>query len=507
MGDKQEPLLHDDTDESVGELAPLNPRAECLSEKRYTTIPASVFNLANTILGSGTLAMALGCKQAGIFLFLVLLIVLGTLSDLSIKLIFESVKLLKTAGPESSGHPMSAKTEEETSEDEEMSYSVLGQEFFGKVGALVAEWSVTLQQLGACIGYVVLFGDIFSPILSFIPGSAGDWLTANVWVVQVFIVVVIIFPLCLLRTMDALKYTSFLGIVGPVATALALAVYGISVSMSPEIRCDKAITNCGVNGSQHQHPPICSSDQELPANSTDWGPVRILPTDSSALLSVSFICFAFLCQQNSFPIYEELKDASVEKMNAVSRMAIGIAAFTYSVSGVFGYLAFLDATQDDVMRNFKLAGGSVDYVFTVIRSTFGVSLICSYPVVVWEARRNFTKLICGRCVRQSETGQLSFLMNLILNACIVGSTLLVGIVMSLTFPAALKVLLGFVGSTCSPLMVFVLPSAFYIKARRVFKVTDRKWLHVAAWVVFVVGTLSIPLGLVVWAIGVYCELA
>ena len=105
---------------------------------------------------------------------------------------------------------------------------------------------------------------------------------------------------------------------------------------------------------QHHHPPICSSQQEIPgtkvrtsprlsirvlaishqpshscspANSTDWGAVRILPTDSSgqsqpplprtkplvnttnnqrlsALLSVSFICFAFLCQQNSFPIYQ-----------------------------------------------------------------------------------------------------------------------------------------------------------------------------------------------------------
>ena len=32
--------------------------------------------------------------------------------------------------------------------------------------------------------------------------------------------------------------------------------------------------------------------------------------------------------------------------------AIGIAAFTYSVSGVFGYLAFLDATQvtSDIAR-------------------------------------------------------------------------------------------------------------------------------------------------------------
>ena len=45
------------------------------------------------------------------------------------------------------------------------------------------------------------------------------------------------------------------------------------------------------------------------------------------------------------------------------------------------------------------------------------------------------------------------------------------------------------------------------QARRMFNVTDRKWLHVAAWVVFVVGVISIPLGLVVWAIGVYCELA
>lgn len=483
------------------------------NDKKYTTIPASVFNLANTILGSGTLAMALGCKQAGIVLFLFLLVFLGTLSDLSIKLIFESVHLLETAkkDPKAAELLRPHETAEEHTQKEEMSYSVLGQQLFGKAGSLVAEWSVTLQQLGACIGYVVLFGDIFSPVLSALPGSAGDWVTHHVWIVQVLIVCVIIFPLCLLRTMDALKYTSFLGIIGPVATALALAVYGIATTMSPDMRCDSDTTNCGAEASNSSHhtPKICAAQQELQrgVNGTDWGSVKFFPTDSSALLSVSFICFAFLCQQNSFPIYEELKDASVAKMSTVSRFAIGTAAFTYSVSGVFGYLAFLEATKDDVMRNFKLAGGTVDYIFTVIRSTFGVSLICSYPVVVWEARRNFTKLICSRCVQRSKTGQLSFLMNLLLNACIVGSTLLVGVIMSQTFPAALQVLLGFVGSTCSPLMVFVLPAAFYLKARRMFRVTDRRWLAVAAWVVLGVGTLSIPLGLVVWAIDVYCELA
>ena len=46
---------------------------------------SSIFNLSNTILGSGTLAMPYACYQCGALVFVVLLVVVGVLANFSLQ--------------------------------------------------------------------------------------------------------------------------------------------------------------------------------------------------------------------------------------------------------------------------------------------------------------------------------------------------------------------------------------------------------------------------------------
>ncbi len=172
-------------------------------------------------------------------------------------------------------------------------------------GELVSEWSVTLQQLGACIGYVVIIGDVLSPITSLIGGVfKGQWL------VQLLVVMLIIFPICLLPNFDALKFTSFIAIACIVATALVLAVYGF----------DPNLNTYNYSSSEHHH-----------ANNSEnsCGELSAVPRDATVLSSLPVFSFAFLCHQNTFPIYEELKDASVKRMTVISAYSMSLAALTY----------------------------------------------------------------------------------------------------------------------------------------------------------------------------------
>ena len=316
------------------------------------TIASSVFNLTNTILGSGTLAVAFTCQQSGYVVFVIIMLAMAFLSHYAVTLIFKTVEML------------------DFQHGDTITYGLLGKRLYGRVGELVAEWAVTLQQLGACIGYVVIIGDVISPIT----GLAGGVFTGE-WLIQLLIVMVIIFPICLLRNMDALKFTSLVAIVCILMTALVLAVYGFSPALHSDVNASAAGTSADPNS---------------------CGQPRKFPKGLQVLSALPVFSFAFLCHQNTFPIYEELKDASVARISIISALSMGLAILTYILAGIGGYFAFADGTLDDILLNFNVtpgvnastahsglgdgcvASGVMSYIMDVVRIGFGVALIFSY---------------------------------------------------------------------------------------------------------------------------------
>ena len=73
------PMMADGAAGDVGSEA--EPAAEGASEL------SSIFNLSNSILGSGTLAMPYACHQCGILGFLGLLVIVGAIANFSVVLL------------------------------------------------------------------------------------------------------------------------------------------------------------------------------------------------------------------------------------------------------------------------------------------------------------------------------------------------------------------------------------------------------------------------------------
>mgnify|MGYP006979927357 CR=1 FL=1 len=121
--------------------------------------------------------------------------------------------------------------------------------------------------------------------------------------------------------------------------------------------------------------------------------------------------------------------------------------------------------------------------------------------MVYEARRNLGFLCCSKHL--DDTGTLGCVPNFFLNLCIVGGTATVGIVIPLFTTAALNFIIDFVGSTCSPTMVFVLPALFFLKAT---SGNDNFCCHrVIAYILLIFGVLVIPICLTLWALGIACS--
>ena len=218
--------------------------------------------------------------------------------------------------------------------------------------------------------------------------------------------------------------------------------------------------------------------------------MRVLPSSGIGFLkALPILSFAFLCHQNAFPIYNELRDASPAKMRTISRTSMAVCACAYMLTGILGYHLFLDETQADLLKNYKVRNTAISPLMDSVRSGFGISFVLSYPVIIFEARSNIDLLLFGQ-------RPYCFWRYFKLNVALVGLTTLVGIL-----APSIDVVLGLVGSTCSPTMMFVLPALFGLKA------DDEPWTAPAkrpALALLVFGCTLIPVCTTVWAL---CDVA
>ena len=116
---------------------------------RLTT---ATFNLTNTIMGSGTLAMPYACLNSGLGLFPILVVMTAFGSHYAIVCLFKAVTQLNLSRPR---------------------YPTLGRATMGVWGEFISSWVVTLQQFGACIAFIIIIADVLFPVVSQIEGGVS----------------------------------------------------------------------------------------------------------------------------------------------------------------------------------------------------------------------------------------------------------------------------------------------------------------------------------------------
>ncbi|XP_007936177.1 sodium-coupled neutral amino acid transporter 1 [Orycteropus afer afer] len=152
-----------------------------------TSLGMSVFNLSNAIMGSGILGLAFALANTGILLFLILLTSVTLLSIYSINLLLICSK-----------------------ETGCMVYEKLGEQVFGTTGKLVIFGATSLQNTGAMLSYLFIVKNELPSAIKFLMGKEEtfwDWYVDG----RVLVVIVtfgIILPLCLLKNLGYLGYTS-----------------------------------------------------------------------------------------------------------------------------------------------------------------------------------------------------------------------------------------------------------------------------------------------------------
>ncbi|MEQ2175095.1 hypothetical protein GOODEAATRI_014695 [Goodea atripinnis] len=293
------------------------------SESRGSMISAS-FNFINSIIGSGIIGLPYALNQAGLPSGLLLLILVGFITDYSIVLLIKGGNL--------SGSN---------------SYQSLVQSTFGFPGFLILSALQFLYPFIAMISYNITTGDTLTKVFQRIPGVGPDHILAERHFVILLSTFMFTLPLSLYRNIERLGKVSFLSMV--LTLTILIIVTFRAATLGPQI---------------------------VPTENA-WAFAKW-----NAIQAVGVMSFAFICHHNSFLIYNSLEQPTLSNWSQVTHISVGSALIISVVFAVAGYTTFTGYTQGDIFENYCRN----DNLVTLGRFCFGLSIITTFPLECFVTR-------------------------------------------------------------------------------------------------------------------------
>lgn len=402
-----------------------------LGKKKYetdfhpgtTSFGMSVFNLSNAIVGSGILGLSYAMANTGIALFIILLTFVSIFSLYSVHL------LLKTAN-----------------EGGSLLYEQLGHKAYGMAGKLAASGSITMQNIGAMSSYLFIVKyelPLVIKALMNIEDTNGLWYLNGDYLV-LLVSFVLILPLSLLRNLGYLGYTSGLSLLCMIFFLIVVICKKFQIPCPVEAAL---LANETVNGTFTQ---AALAMLESNSSAADVCRPRYFIFNSQTVYAVPILTFSFVCHPAVLPIYEELKSRSRRRMMNVSKISFFAMFLMYLLAALFGYLTFYEHVESELLHTYSEIVGT-DILLLVVRLAVLVAVTLTVPVVIFPIRSSVTHLLC-------PTKEFSWFRHSVITVTILAFTNLLVI-----FVPTIRDIFGFIGASAAAMLIFILPSAFYIK--------------------------------------------
>eukprot|EP00253_Pinus_taeda_P010227 PITA_10227 len=423
---KQKPL--------VSETSPLLPEkhqegADGVHEGlNGASFSGAVFNLSTTVVGAGIMALPATMKVLGLILGSLLIIFVCFLTDASIDILLR----FSRAGAA-------------------VSYGGVMGDAFGKIGKMLLQICVIINNLGILIVYMIIIGDVLSGTSSngvHHVGILEEWFGFHWWngrvPILVLTIVLILAPLASFKRLDSLKVTS--------ALCVALAV--VFVVITAGIAIVKLF--CGT------------------VQAPRWLPDIVDHTSFLKLFTVvPVIVTSYICHYNVHSIYNELEDPS--EMQPIVRTSLSLCSIVYITTSFFGVLLFGDQTMDDVLANFDTNLG-VPYsavLNDIVRVTYVVHLMLVFPLIFFALRLNLDGLLFPAKKPLVSDNKRFILI----------TTVLIGIVfLGASFIPSIWDAFQFTGATAAVCIGFIFPAS--IALRDTHGISTKKDIYLSLFMIF-----------------------
>jgi len=308
-------------------------------------VPTSVFNLAKTILGAGVLSLPSGVaafsdQVSGLAPASALLLAMGIISAYSFASIGRACRLHDTRG-----------------------FSDAWAKSVGPSTAGIISSVITFKTFFACLAYSIIIGDSFTSLFK----SFGFSGVSRSQVI-LGLTSLVIFPLCMLKNMDALKTTSILGLGGIAYCALFMTVrlFDGSYRAGGKYFADLAA-----------------------AVRPSFGARTSAPQPHVIFVLISMISTAYVAHYNAPKFWVELKNKTEARYKTVVASAFGFAFAMYMTVMWTGFLTFGGHSTGFVLNNYS----SKDKFATFARLCIGLAILFGYPLTFSALREGAFDLL------------------------------------------------------------------------------------------------------------------
>lgn len=369
----------------------------------HTGVFGGIFLLSATVLGAGILAIPHTYNLAGIVNASVSLLVVAIINVFSIWMMMKASDAINVE-----------------------SYEELANKSIPYVGKYISMFFFNILLFGSLSSFLVIIADLLQDIVRFI-SPTYHWYTDRTVVLLVF-VILFVFPLCMLRNISLLEYSSFVAVV-------LITFFTCVITYQGSVRI------------YYSNHPSNDTHGYLPI---DWSHLKLASFRLQDIFqSLPIIALAYSCQTNVFPIRSELTDPTIARMNRVNLGANLISAFLYILMGFFGYVLYLDI---DVDTNGNIINALPEDVFSsILRGLFTVAILFHYPVLHFGMRNSIELTFFSN-------DAFSWFRHTVLTIIIMGCTMMFAI----SVPSLSKVI-GLTGSLAAFPICFIFPAFFYIR--------------------------------------------
>ncbi|XP_078006253.1 sodium-coupled neutral amino acid symporter 1 [Phascolarctos cinereus] len=399
------------------------------------SLSLSIFNLSNSIVGSGILGLAYALANTGIILFLFLFILVSTLASYSINLML--------ACSEATGC---------------LSFEKMGEKIYGLKGKYIIFGTTFLQNMGVILSYLFIVKNELPCVLKVLLGKEEAY---RIWYLDgrilILITIAIIFPLCLMKHLGILGYTSGL--------SLTCMLFFLIV-----IIYEKFHLSC----------PMSEINKSTLSNATvkDMCTPRYIVFNFKSVYALPTIAFAYVCHQAVLPVYKDLKERSLKNMKIVTNVSILSMCFLYLMTAFFGYLTFYGKVHSSLLHKYP----DDDLLILIVRLSVMMAVILTIPVLFLTSRESLAELLKKAYFNLSER----IVIAVIILGCI---NLLVICV------PTMKDIFGVLGTTTANMLIFIIPTILFLKITS--QDSAKKKERIGAISLLVLGvifsTVSIPL--------------
>jgi amino acid permease len=237
---------------------------------------------------------------------------------------------------------------------------------FGSKSSPLVSLIVFLQGSASQVIYLGMLGDIFTALFQMmgVPNAVNNR-SSNILILAI----TFLLPMCLLRDLAALAFTSILGFSAVMYTVIFIAIRALDGTYS-----------LGTSPSQSSVGKFIADNalSTMPSfEKSTWWNINL-----KSLLLVSNLGLAYIAHYNAPTYFRELKQATAARFSKTVGISYGILALIYVVTMCAGYATFGDACRNNILLNYH----PKDVLSTLGRWATGFSILFGFPLVNNGAR-------------------------------------------------------------------------------------------------------------------------